>query len=167
MKDKQYYIYIRSTNEQIPVTKEEFAAYYKEIDLYRQKQQYHKRCVCPKSKWLTCDMDCYTCPFKRNGDDLSLNYKIYDNEDKSMEFVEELADSSPRIDDFLADTYEMTELMKRLTELMPEAIKIGERRLDGISDEAIAKEIGIGRKTFVYRLKKLKSILEKEFPEIF
>ena len=167
MASKQYYIYIRSTNEQIPVTKEEFAAYYKEIDLSRQKQLYHKRCVCPKSKWLTCDMDCYTCPFKRSGDDLSLNYKIYDNEDESMELVEELADSSPHIDDFLADTYEMAELMKRLTELMLEAIKIGERRLDGISDEAIAKEIGIGRKTFVYRLKKLKSILEKEFPEIF
>ena len=38
MEDKQYYIYIRSTNEQVPVTKEEFDAYYKDIDLYRRKQ---------------------------------------------------------------------------------------------------------------------------------
>jgi len=167
MVNKQYYIYIRSTNEQIPVTKEEFDAYYKDINLYRQRKQYYGRCVCPRSKFLMCDMDCYICPFRRNGDDLSLNHLISDHEGELTELIDLLSDSSPDLDDFIADTYVMTELMKRLTELMPEAVTIGELRQEGFSDEAIAKEIGIGRKTYIYRLKKLKAMLEKEFPEIF
>ena len=71
--NNQYTIYIRSTKESIPVSKEEFDAYYHDIDLYRRNQQRHGRCVCPRSKWLTCDMDCYTCPFHRMGDELSLD----------------------------------------------------------------------------------------------
>ena len=70
----QYYIYLRSTKERIPVTKEEFDNYYRDINAYRQKQQYHGRCVCPQNKRLDCDMDCETCPFRRAGNMLSLNY---------------------------------------------------------------------------------------------
>ena len=33
--------------------------------------------------------------------------------------------------------------------------------------QAIAAEIGVGRKTYAYRLKKLKAALESEFPEFF
>ena len=167
MEDKQYYIYIRSTNEQVPVTREEFCNYYRDINAYRQKQQRHGRCVCPKSRWLMCDMDCHSCAFRRKGDELSLNYQIYDNEDETRELIYDLCDSSPLIDDLIADTYEMSELLKRLTELMPEAIQIGELRQDGLSEDAIAKKIGIGRKTYAYRLKKLRTLLEKEFPEFF
>ena len=61
----QYTIYIRSTKESIPVSKEEFDAYYHDINIYRIRQQRHGRCVCPASKRLTCDMDCLTCPFHR------------------------------------------------------------------------------------------------------
>ena len=64
----QYTIYIRSTKESIPVSKEEFDAYYHDINIYRIRQQRHGRCVCPASKRLTCDMDCLTCPFHRMGD---------------------------------------------------------------------------------------------------
>ena len=73
-KDKQYTIYIRSTKESIPVNKEEFDAYYHDINIYRIRQQRHGRCVCPASKRLTCDMDCLTCPFHRMGDTRSLDY---------------------------------------------------------------------------------------------
>ena len=63
--DNQYTIYIRSTKESIPVSKEEFDAYYHDINIYRIRQQRHGRCVCSASKRLTCDMDCLTCPFHR------------------------------------------------------------------------------------------------------
>ena len=46
-------------------------------------------------------------------------------------------------------------------------IKIGEMRLEGLSEDAIGERIGIGRKTYAYRLKKVKAVLEKEFPDIF
>ena len=41
----QYTIYIRSTKESIPVSKEEFDAYYHGINIYRIRQQRHGRCV--------------------------------------------------------------------------------------------------------------------------
>ena len=69
--DNQYYIYIRSTKERIPCTEEEFHNYYRDISVFRRKQQRHGRCVCPENKRLDCDMDCASCPFRRAGDGLS------------------------------------------------------------------------------------------------
>ena len=54
---------------------------------------------------------------------------------------------------------------EKLNVLMPEAVTIGNMRLEGMSDEAISREIGIGRKTFGYRLKKAEGILAEEFPD--
>ena len=95
-KDKQYTIYIRSTKESIPVCKEEFNAYYHDINIYRIRQQRHGRCVCPASKRLTCDMDCLTCPFHRMGDMRSLNYTETDNEGNETAWVDEICPTSPK-----------------------------------------------------------------------
>ena len=91
-KDKQYTIYIRSTKESIPVNKEEFDAYYHDINIYRIRQQRHGRCVCPASKRLTCDMDCLTCPFHRMGDTRSLDYTETDDEGNETAWVDEIPD---------------------------------------------------------------------------
>lgn len=165
--DKQYTIYIRSTKESIPVSREEFDAYYKDIDLYRRTQQRHGRCVCPRSKQLSCDMNCLTCPFHRMGDMRSLDYTDTDEDGNEIAWADEIPDDSPLPEDIIAEASEMKALYARLTELMPEAIKIGELRLEGLSEDAIGERIGIGRKTYAYRLKKVKAILEKEFPDFF
>ena len=166
-KDKQYTIYIRSTKESIPVNKEEFDAYYHDINIYRIRQQRHGRCVCPASKRLTCDMDCLTCPFQRMGDMRSLDYTETDDEGNETAWVDEIPDDSPLLEDIVIEASEMKALYARLTDLMPEAIKIGELRLEGLTEDAIGERIGIGRKTYAYRLKKVKAVLEKEFPDIF
>ena len=165
--EKRYTIYIRSTKESIPVSKEEFDDYYHDINIYRIRQQRHGRCVCPASKRLTCDMDCLTCPFHRAGDTRSLDYTDTDAEGNETAWVDEIQDNSLLIEEIIADVSEMRALYSRLTELMPEAITIGELRLDGLSEDAIGETIGVGRKTYAYRLKKVKTILEKEFPDIF
>ena len=82
-------------------------------------------------------------------------------------FYETLEDPSPLFSDILADTERLKELFLKLETLMPEAIEIGKLREYGLSDEAIAERIGIGRKTYAYRLKKVKKVLEEEFPEFF
>lgn len=166
-KDKQYTIYIRSTKESTPVNKEEFDAYYHDINIYRIRQQRHGRCVCPASKRLTCDMDCLTCPFHRMGDTRSLDYTETDDEGNETAWVDEIPDDSPLLEDIIIEASEMKALYARLTDLMPEAIKIGELRLEGLTEDAIGERIGIGRKTYAYRLKKVKAVLEKEFPDIF
>lgn len=78
-----------------------------------------------------------------------------------------LEDPSPLISDIVADTERLTQLFLELNELMPQAIEIGKLREQGLSEDAIAERIGVGRKTYAYRLKKVKSILEEEFSEFF
>ncbi len=56
---------------------------------------------------------------------------------------------------------------ERLADLMPEAADIGKLRMQGLSDEAIAKSIGIPRTTFLSRIKAAKKQLEKEYPDFF
>lgn len=167
IQDNQHYIYLRSTRERIPCTREEFNNYYRDINAFRQKQQEHGRCVCPQKKRLDCDMDCATCPFRRAGDTRSLDYTMTDEDGDEKAWVDMLADSAPLIEDRVADASGFSTVLGRLLEIMPEAIQIGRLRQQGFNDVQIEDLIGIGRKTYAYRLKKAKALLEKEFPEIF
>ena len=187
--DSQYYIYLRSTKERIPCTKEEFEIYSRNHHAFRMREQRRGYCVCPMKKEFLCDMVCVTCPFhvvsicrkkkehSCNRDCTtcpihkvtlySLDATVTDDAENETTWKDLLADSSPLISELAADTERMTQLFIRLDELMPQAIEIGKLRLQGFSDEAIAEQIGIGRKTFAYRLKKVKDILSKEFAEFF
>ena len=99
--DNQHYIYLRSTRERIPCTKEEFDTYYHDIDLFRQRQEYRKLCVCPQRKRLDCDMDCQTCPFHRNGT-FSLDETKKDSDGEETAWVDTIPDESPHFSDILA-----------------------------------------------------------------
>ena len=165
--EKQYYIYIRSTGEKIPVTKEQFDAYYRDINAYRIRQERHGRCVCPELRRLTCDMDCLTCSFYRAGDMRSIYHADVDNDGNEIVWIDKIADEGPLIADIIADASEIEELFKRLEELMPGAIEIGKQRMAGAPDEKIAPNFGMSRQVMSYRLNKVKAVLQKEFPEIF
>ena len=165
--EKQYYIFIRSTGERVPVSKEEFNNYYRDINAFRQRQQYHHKCVCPANKRLSCDMDCFTCPFRRAGDTISLDYCMTDDEGNEKAMVDTIPDSSPSVEDLVADRIVLESLVSRLTEIMPQALEIINMRLDGMTDTAISETIGIPRKTFTDRWKKAAAILKSEFPDIF
>lgn len=165
--DNQYTIYIRSTGESIPVSKEEFDNYYRDITRYRQKQQEHGRCVCPRSRWLTCDMDCLTCPFHRAGDERSLDYKNTADDGSEEAWIDMLPDENPLIEEIITEAAEAKELYCRLCELMPEAIEIGRLRLSGMTDTAISREIGIANTTFRSRIQKVKKVLAEEYPDFF
>ena len=165
--DRQYTIYIRSAKESIPVSKEEFDAYYHDINIYRVRQQRHGRCVCPASKRLTCDMDCLTCPFSRAGDERSLDYPDTAKDGNETAWIDEIPDGSPLLEDIVADISEMEILYARLSELMPEAIQIGELRLAGVNDRDIAKIVGIARSTYEGRIARVKKVLKMEYPDLF
>ena len=57
------------------------------------------------------------------------------------------------------------ELLAEFGEELRVRRRIGELREEGLSDEAIAKKIGIKRTTFLSRLKKAKEKLCEEFPD--
>lgn len=173
--DKQYTIYLRSAepgNRRIPCTKQQFDNYYRDINAYRRTQMNHGCCVCPPSKWLQCDMDCYTCPHRTSGDISSLDDCYTDDDGKELSWLDRLQEKmpdlqTPRLDDQMGEMLYAQELLKRLCEIMPQAIEIGKLRLEGLSEDSIAEEIGTGRKTYAYRLKKAAETLKKEFPEFF
>jgi len=170
--DKEYRIYIRSTKQWVPCTKEQFDDYYRDINAYRRTQMNHGRCVCPPSKRLMCDMDCWTCPYRTPGDLSSLDSGRIDDEGDEMNWLDHLQEEMPDLqtpsnEDIVTDALYMRQLLARLNEVMPQAIEIGRLREQGLSDSAIAAEIGTPRKTFTDRIQKAMRILKSEFPEFF
>ena len=166
MENKQYFIFTRAMKEPIPVTEEMFKEYFRDVDLYRRKQQRHGRCVCQKTKTLSCDMDCWTCPYSREGDTCSLDAET-ENNSGVKERLDDLADEGPLMEDAVCDRDELIRLLDRIDELMPEARTIGKLREEGFTEDEIGERIGTGRKTYAYRLKQLKETLKEEFPEFF
>lgn len=170
--DNQYYIYLRSSKQRVAVTKEQFDDYYRDINAYRRTQQNHGRCVCPPSKRLLCDMDCFNCPYRTEGDVSPLDEGLSFEDGNEMTRLDYLQRKLPDLqvpssEEIATDTLYMRQILTRLYELMPQAIEIGRLRQQGLSEDAIADQIGVGRKTYAYRLKKVAETLRNEFPEFF
>ena len=165
--DNQRYIYHNYDGSKEPVSESDFEAFYKYASNYRRTQQRNGLCVCPRDKWMFCDCDCDYCQYRKHPDTLSLDYTNTNDDGDERSWLEDLPDDSPLIEDIITTSEDMAAIFARLTELMPEAITIGDLRLDGLTEETIAGEIGVGRKTFAYRLKKVETILAQEFPEYF
>ena len=88
-------------------------------------------------------------------------------ENDDLVLMDTIADESVAVSELVSDRIVLEQLFKRLADLMPEAENIGELRMQGLSDEAIAKEIGIPRTTFLSRIKAAKKLLAQEYPDFF
>ena len=130
---KTYFIYVRSTGEKVPVTKEQHDSFYKEADRIRHKEQDHGRCMCPYRFIWKCDGDCIGCEYHAAGD-------------------------------ITSDRMLLEQLFTRLRELDPEAdtiIQLWKDHPEGISDRAIARELGRPQKTFADQMKKYRTDLRR------
>ena len=164
---KPYRIYDKITRQWFEVTPEQYTEFDRWRTNLRKREQYHGRCMCPRSKWWLCDGMCDDCEFHAAGDVLSLDKPIPTEDSDEVSLADALADPSPSIEDVICDKAELDHLFKRLNEIMPEATEIGRLRMKKLSDEAIAEIIGIKRTTFLSRLKKATEKLSAEFPERF
>ena len=159
-------IYIRSQRRWQEVPEEVYQEYTRFHDTYRHRMQGRGLCSCPRNKWWVCDADCLTCEY-RNADVIaSLDSPIGEEEDE-LTLMNTIVDGSVDIAELVTDRIVLQQLFKRLADMMPEAENIGKLRLQGLSDEAIAKKIGIPRTTFLSRIKAAKKQLEKEYPDFF
>lgn len=162
--EKNYTIYICSTKQSIPVTKEVFKNYYRGIDSFRKEQQRKGLCVVPSSGRLHCDMNCHECPFVTYHD-LSMDANLGDDDENPITLGDLIPDSTESIENAIADTAELTAVLERIKELMPQAIEIGKMRIAGYTDTQIAEQFGINRTTFRSRISKVKATLASEFPD--
>lgn len=159
-------IYIRSQRRWQEVPEEVYQEHIRFHDTYRHKMQKRRLCRCPRSKWWTCDADCLTCEYRNADTTLSLDVPT-GAEDEDLTLMDTIADEGTAVSELIADRIVLEQLFKRLSDLMPEAETIGELRMQGFSDDAIAKTIGIPRTTFLSRIKAAKKLLAKEYPDFF
>lgn len=160
-------IYDKQTKTWFEVTPEEFTEYDRWRSRVRKKEQYHHRCMCPRSKWWLCDGMCDDCEFHAAGDVLSLDATRTNENDDEVSLLDGFASPESDLNDIVLDQILMHQLLKRLAELMPEAAEIGKLRLQGLKDESIADAIGIKRTTFRSRIEKARAALREEYGEDF
>lgn len=156
---REYSIYIPATRQRISVDKAVYDEFYRPIWNTFRKAHRHQCCSCPGNRWWLCSGDCAECKYRTAGDSLSLEY-----EQELLGDIRE--DESASLDSLVVDRIVFGQLLKRLDVLMPEARRIGELRLDGLSDNDIADAIGIPRTTFRSRLKKAKAQLHDEYSDL-
>ena len=160
-------IYDKQTKTWFEVSPEQYEEFDRWRTNLRKREQYHHRCMCPRSKWWLCNGMCQDCEFHAPGDTLSLDMPVSNEDEDEVTLLDTLVDTAPTIESVICDKAELDQLFERLNELMPEAVQIGKLRQDGLSDEAIAEIIGIKRTTFLSRLKKAKEQLAAEFLDRF
>ena len=156
---REYTIYIPSTKQRIPVTKEVYDAYYRPIWRTFKNAHRHQQCSCAGDKWWLCDGDCASCRFCTGGGNLSLDYE--------QEMLGDIRPDDMDLESIVTDRIIFEQLLKRLDALLPDARRIGELRLDGYSDTAIADILGLPRTTLLSRIKKAKAQLREEHGEMF
>lgn len=158
-KSKTRYIFDPVTKQKVAVSEEVYFTYYRPIWATFRRAHDHGICRAPGNLWWLCPDDCADCRFRFRDEQNSLEYL--------SEIGSQFPDTNPRLDPeaVVVDMLYFRELLERLDELMPEARQIAELRLQGYSDEAIAKKIGIERTTFLSRLKRAKQTLAEEFPD--
>ena len=127
-------LYLRAKNKWITVSDEVYKSYRLKCNSYRITQKNNGRCVCPRKKFYLCDMDCWTCIYRRAGNITSL-----DDENG----IHSIPDSENCIDEIITYRLILNLLLQRLDEVMPEARFIGNCRLLGKTDEEIASELHI------------------------
>lgn len=165
-KKDTYRLYDRQTKTWFEVTPEQYA----EIDRWRtnlrKREQYHHRCMCTRNKWWLCDGMCLDCQFHAAGNILSLDAVQEDEQGEEFSLLDTIADKSLDLSG-LPDSMLAKQILKEIEELMPEALKIGSFRLQGMTDEAIAREIGISRTTYRSRIDKVRKVLRKKYGNDF
>lgn len=159
-------IYVRSQRRWQEVPEDVYQEHIRFHDTYRHRMQGRVLCCCPRNKWWVCDADCLTCEYRYADVIASLDAPIGE-EDDDLILMDTIADESVAVSELATDRIVLEQLFKRLADLMPEAADIGKLRLQGLSDEAIAKKIGIPRTTFLSRIKAVKKLLAQEYPDFF
>lgn len=161
-------IFDKPSNKWIEIPNETYAEYMKYCSNHRKRMQAHGLCKCPRAKWWQCDTVCADCIHQNLPETVSLDEPVTDcSSEDEMELLDVVVDGSELMEELLCDADELNHLLKRLQELMPEALKIGKLRDDELTDTEIAERIGVCRTTFRSRLNKVREILKKEFPEVF
>ncbi|MDK2966084.1 sigma-70 family RNA polymerase sigma factor [Lacrimispora sp.] len=143
-----------------PITEEQYRSLYPDIWATQKREQYHGRCMCPKYYLWKCDGQCDLCEYHAP-DTVSLDEPLPDGNGTLGDYI---PDRSKPMEEVIADRMLLEQLFARLRELDPEAdtiIQLWKDHPEGISDRAIARELGRPQKTFADQMKKYRTDLRR------
>lgn len=163
----QHKIFLSETNQWITVSDDVYKAFYRPVWRTQKHAQKRAECVCSRKKLWQCEGDCHLCSHHLSDSARSLDAPITNADGEEYTLVDTLVDESAITEEMIADKVLLEQLFKRLSELFPEARRIGELRMKGIPDRDIADIIGMPRSTFRSKLAKLKTLLQEEYPDFF
>ena len=147
----------------VPISDELYYQLYPEIWRIRKREQRQGRCKCPKSDMWKCDADCDLCEYHSVGNIVSLDSGILEENEEAVSLLNLIFEPETSPECVIEDKDILEQLLKRLAEIMPEAIEIGIMRMQDITDEDIADSIGVKRQTLCSRIKKIRKSLKEEF----
>lgn len=162
--DEKKYVVIEG--KKVEVSGEVEKVYRNMQDAMRIKQHRHGECCCPRAKWYKCTTDCATCEY-RIDNNFSLD-GIYSNDGDEYgdEFLfQQTKNEYVSFETSYTDNEERKLIIKRVYEIMPELIEFGRLKLEGYTYSKISEMLGIKRSTLDSRIKKVYSIIIKEFPD--
>ena len=145
---KEFQIYLPRIRQFIPVSQEVYYEYYRPIWRIQKRAQAHGQCVCTRKNLWKCDGDCLVCPFHSAGDTLSLDAELESDDGATMTLLDTIADPSINIEDTVADSVMLEELLKALDELNPEGRRMCELIMQGQSEREAATTMQMARSTF-------------------
>ncbi len=153
-------IYDKNLKVWFDVPADFFEQYDRERDAFRKKMQDHGRCACLFSKAWLCDMMCTDCEFHRTGDLLSIDASEGDG---SVTLLDQREADGPRMEDVIADRDLLARLIRRLSELDPDADAILDlwREDHTMSDRAIARALGRPLSTFAEQMRRIRTEMRK------
>lgn len=166
MKNSNERKYLTIGDEKVYISDELDKWYRNTKDALRKRQQRRGECTCTKKQWYKCTTDCTTCPF-RTTTNISLD-GIYSNEGEAYgdEYLfQETKTDYISFEDTFANREECKEILKRVYELMPELIEVGNLRLSGYTNSKVAEMLGTKRSTLDSRIAKIRNIIKEEFPD--
>lgn len=152
--DKQRKIYIRSSQQWVPVTEEVYLEYYRPIWRIQKAAQKNGQCVCPQSKLWRCDGDCAVCSYHAAGNTVSLD---------EMCLGDTIADPDAAFADIVLDSIFLEQLLDELAERDPDGRRICELIMSGKTERECAAALNMARNTFTYRRDKLFALLRERY----
>lgn len=157
-------IYIKSSKTWMPVTDEQYKDHMRECDRVRKKMLSHHACSCPRSNFWECDGCCDDCRHQVKGSILSMDAPMRtDESEEEFSLYDIIGNPRAEFEDATVNQMFYHAVIKRLVEIYPQAIDIGNLRIQGKTDDEIADIIGVKRTTFRSRIARAKAQILAEF----
>ena len=139
-----------------PVSEQEYFALYRPVWRKQKQMQKTRQCMCPQYLLWKCDGQCDLCEFRAAGIELSLDWDLEENGDHH-----EALGADPAA--IYADREILRQLLKRLDELCPDALDVGDLVSDGMSQRDALEHLGLTRSTYRSRVQKAEETLCREY----